>query len=116
VLATGCLISFVLLVAGAIIGAAVGGTAATLVGCVSGLALGIIVVVLALRWVRYYQAGYFNDRAARADPAGISTSSLPSTACAHGREQPPPDEKPILDLLAGNKTALSPRSLEDSEM
>jgi hypothetical protein len=50
VLAVGCLIPFVLLVAGAAIGAAVGGTTAAYWGCAAGFAVGLIVVLLALRW------------------------------------------------------------------
>lgn len=48
-LAIGCLIPFGLLVAGTVIGAAVGGTTDALCGGAGGSAVGIIVVLLALR-------------------------------------------------------------------
>jgi hypothetical protein len=50
VLAVGCLVPFVLLVTGAAIGAAIGGTTDAYWGCAGGFVVGIIVVLLALRW------------------------------------------------------------------
>ena len=58
-LAIGCLIPFGLLVAGAVIGAAVGGTTDALWGCASGFAVRIIVVLLVLRWFSNTR-GYFH--------------------------------------------------------
>jgi hypothetical protein len=49
VLAVGCLIPFVLLAAGAAIGAEIGGTTDAYWGCAAGFVIGLIVVLLALR-------------------------------------------------------------------
>jgi hypothetical protein len=57
VLAVGCLIPFVLLVIGAAIGAAVGGTADAYLGCVAGFAVGVIAVLLALNWLGHIRGG-----------------------------------------------------------